>query len=223
MTRGFRATKSYDVLAALPLVAWFGYTLWRQGPALRFDFGRLLAGADAVSALQFLSVAGSAAFFLVVIVALLVRVKPVARSAGVLPRLTAFAGTFLSVAILRLALAPLPLALQMLSNALIFGGAAASAWIVWRLGRSFAIMPEARELVTNGPYAFARHPLYTAEALIVIGTALQFAQPWAGLLAAANVALLYARSVFEERVLEAAYPAYAAYRARTARFIPGVF
>jgi protein-S-isoprenylcysteine O-methyltransferase Ste14 len=30
------------------------------------------------------------------------------------------------------------------------------------------------------------------------------------------------RSLFEERVLSAAYPEYGAYRAKTARFIPGI-
>jgi protein-S-isoprenylcysteine O-methyltransferase Ste14 len=30
------------------------------------------------------------------------------------------------------------------------------------------------------------------------------------------------RSVFEERVLSEAYPEYAAYKARTARFVPGI-
>ena len=36
-------------------------------------------------------------------------------------------------------------------------------------------MPEARRLVTGGPYALARHPLYTVEMVTICGTALQFA------------------------------------------------
>jgi protein-S-isoprenylcysteine O-methyltransferase Ste14 len=36
------------------------------------------------------------------------------------------------------------------------------------------------------------------------------------------VALIYARTVFEEEVLSEAFPEYAAYRARVKRFIPGV-
>ena len=83
-------------------------------------------------------------------------------------------------------------------------------------------MPEARTLVTGGPYAYARHPLYGVEIITIIGTALQFAQPWAGLIALLVAVLLVIRSRYEEGVLEAAYPEYAAYRARTKRFIPGV-
>ena len=36
-------------------------------------------------------------------------------------------------------------------------------------------MPEARKLVTGGPYAYARHPLYAVEIITIVGTALQFA------------------------------------------------
>ena len=42
-------------------------------------------------------------------------------------------------------------------------------------------------------------------------------------LGAVNLGFIYARTVYEERVLERAHPQYAAYRAKTARFIPGVF
>jgi protein-S-isoprenylcysteine O-methyltransferase Ste14 len=42
-------------------------------------------------------------------------------------------------------------------------------------------------------------------------------------LGAVNLAFVYARTVYEERVLERAHPEYAAYREKTARFVPGVF
>ena len=84
------------------------------------------------------------------------------------------------------------------------------------------IMPEARKLVTAGPYAYVRHPLYAVEIITIIGTAVQFTAPWSWVIALAVVALLWIRSHYEEQVLQAAYPEYGAYRARTARFIPGV-
>jgi protein-S-isoprenylcysteine O-methyltransferase Ste14 len=220
----FRESKTYDFLAALPLVVWYGDALRRQLPLLANGVQALLSGTpEGPMLLQFLAVAGSAAFNLALVIALLVRDKPIARSRGLTPRLTAALGTFLSVAILRLPVAAPPPLVQALADVLIFGGGLASAFVLWRLGAAFAIMPEARQLVTSGPYAIARHPLYVTEALILLGTVLQFRQPWATLLGAATLVLIYLRTVFEERVLMSEYPQYAAYRARTARFIPGLF
>jgi protein-S-isoprenylcysteine O-methyltransferase Ste14 len=220
----FRATKTYDFLAALPLVVWYGDALRHQLPLLASGF-RALASHTLASAalLQFLAVAGSAAFNLALVIALLTRNKPVARSRGLLPRTTAALGTFLSVAILRLPVAAPPPFVQALADVLIFGGGLASAFVLWRLGAAFAIMPEARLLVTGGPYAIVRHPLYVTEALVLLGTMLQFRQPWAAVLGGATFALIYLRTIFEERVLMSEYPQYAAYRERTARFIPGLF
>jgi apolipoprotein N-acyltransferase len=97
-----------------------------------------------------------------------------------------------------------------------------SALVLWRLGKSFSILPEARKLVTGGPYAYVRHPLYSVEIITILGTALQFAAPWSWIIAVIVVVLLWIRSHFEEQVLEQTFPEYAAYRARTKRFIPGV-
>ena len=81
---------------------------------------------------------------------------------------------------------------------------------------------EARVLVTTGAYRFVRHPLYVAELTGMIGNVILFQQPWAALLAVAVIALQVARAHFEEQVLAEAFPEYAAYRARTKRFIPFV-
>jgi protein-S-isoprenylcysteine O-methyltransferase Ste14 len=58
--------------------------------------------------------------------------------------------------------------------------------------------------------------------ITIIGTALQFAAPWSWVLALLVVTLLWIRSHFEEQVLAESFPDYAAYRAKTARFIPGI-
>jgi protein-S-isoprenylcysteine O-methyltransferase Ste14 len=151
-----------------------------------------------------------------------VRDKPVAKSRGMLPRIFGVVGTFMGVGILQLKVAPLSLPMQILAAALIGIGSLGSLLVLYRLGKSFSIMPEARKLVTGGPYAYARHPLYTVEMITIVGTALQFAAPWSWLIALVVVTLLWIRSHFEEQVLEEAYPEYAVYRARTKRFIPGV-
>ena len=139
-----------------------------------------------------------------------------------MPRLCGFAGTFLGVGILHLPVAPLNLFWQIAADIFVLGGSLGSVLVLSRLGKAFSIMPEARMLVTSGPYAYARHPLYAVEAITVVGIAMQFQQPWAALLGVAVIVLQVIRSLFEERVLMEAYPEYAAYRAKTKRFIPGV-
>src|SRR5471032_317526 len=216
-------TKTYDAITALPLILWFAYGALQLRAVLAHD-GAMIAGGTATlfTWVQFVSLLMAVLFDLLLIYLLVVRDKPIAKSRGVLPRVFGFAGTFMGVGILQLKVATLTLPMQMLAAALIGIGSLGSLLVLWRLGKSFSIMPEARKLVTGGPYALARHPLYTVEMITITGTALQFAAPWSWLIALVVVALLWIRSHFEEQVLAQAYPEYAAYRARTKRFIPGL-
>jgi protein-S-isoprenylcysteine O-methyltransferase Ste14 len=91
------------------------------------------------------------------------------------------------------------------------------------LGLSFSLIPQARKLVTSGPYAIVRHPLYLVEEAAVAGILLQYA--W---LAALPFLILHAtvqirRMQLEEKVLQKAFPDYAAYALKTSRLIPGVW
>jgi protein-S-isoprenylcysteine O-methyltransferase Ste14 len=218
-----RASKAYDAIVALPLIAWFAYGLIQVRPTLAADIGLIASGAAPLfNWVRAASLICVVAFDLLLIWTLLVRDKPVAKAQGALPRIFGFVGTFLGVGIIQLPVAQLAMPVQILAALLIGIGNLASLLVLWRLGKSFSIMPEARTLKTGGPYRFARHPLYTAEMISIIGTALQFAQPWAGVIAAGVALLLVIRSVYEERVLSASFPEYAAYRATTKRFIPGV-
>jgi protein-S-isoprenylcysteine O-methyltransferase Ste14 len=56
------------------------------------------------------------------------------------------------------------------------------------------------------------------ELITILGTAIQFAQPWAALLAIGVVIFQVLRTMFEERVLAETYPDYARYQARVKRF-----
>ena len=90
--------------------------------------------------------------------------------------------------------------------------------------RSFhaAANPTEGGLVTSGPYAYVRHPIYAAVIYFV----------WAGTfdrvswLAVACAAVITAgavtRMLIEERLLTTRYPAYAAYEARVRRTLPYV-
>jgi protein-S-isoprenylcysteine O-methyltransferase Ste14 len=218
-----RETKYYDAIAALPLILWFAYGALQIRPILVNDAHLMGSGAATLfTYAQFISLSLVTLFDLLLIYLLVVRDRPVAKSKGVLPRAFGFVGTFLGVGILQLPVAHLSLGAQIFAALLVGLGSLGSFLVLWRLGKSFSIMPEARRLVTGGPYALARHPLYTVEMVTICGTALQFAAPWSWVLAAAVLVLLWIRSHYEEQVLEAAYPEYGAYRARTKRFIPGV-
>jgi protein-S-isoprenylcysteine O-methyltransferase Ste14 len=100
---------------------------------------------------------------------------------------------------------------------------AACVWLlvsVLFLGRCFGVLPEARGLVTSGPYRLVRHPVYLGEICACTGLAL--AAPRAGNVIALSVVIAaqFVRMRLEERALTDAFPEYADYAARTGRLLP---
>ncbi|NNM65396.1 MAG: isoprenylcysteine carboxylmethyltransferase family protein [Burkholderiales bacterium] len=91
---------------------------------------------------------------------------------------------------------------------------------------NFNIRPEPKsggQLITGGPYAWVRHPMYVALLLGMAGVAagshsLVQAGLWLWLLI-----VLHFKAALEERLLRQRWPDYAAYAQRTRRFIPGVW
>jgi protein-S-isoprenylcysteine O-methyltransferase Ste14 len=92
--------------------------------------------------------------------------------------------------------------------------------VLLNLGRSFSIIPQARALVTTGPYAIVRHPLYLAEEIAIVGAVVQFYSPAALILLAVHIGLQLMRISFEEELLSQAFPDYGSYAGRTPRLIP---
>ena len=163
------------------------------------------------------------AFFAIAVVLFVVRSRPVRTSTGLMPRLVAIAGTFILTAI---AVAPTEAAVSartVLAALLLLLGNAVAALSLWTLGRSFSVMPEARRLITSGPYAAVRHPIYLGEILAGFGMALQSTSPAALPILCAFIALQMQRARYEETVLQQAFPEYAQYKGKTARLIPHVF
>ena len=90
------------------------------------------------------------------------------------------------------------------------------------LGRSFGILPEARALVTRGPYRWVRHPVYLGEIVAATGAVLPFLSPFSLGLLLTFAALQYWRALNEEQALLLAFPRYESYAAETWRIIPGL-
>lgn len=93
-------------------------------------------------------------------------------------------------------------------------------WSLASLGRCFGVFPVARGLVTHGPYAWVRHPLYTAEAIVTFGFLLTRITPVTIAIFVGGMALQAWRTINEERALEHVFPEYAEYRQQTGRFLP---
>jgi protein-S-isoprenylcysteine O-methyltransferase Ste14 len=109
-------------------------------------------------------------------------------------------------------------ALRSAGAVLWLAGAVLCLWPLWSLRHSFSLEPEARTLVTSGPYRLARHPIYTVYLLINAGILLRHLTLPFALVLAAWVALLLVRVRYEEGVLTAAFPEYSDYRRRVRAF-----
>jgi len=132
-------------------------------------------------------------------------------------------GTFLGVGIVLLPPQELPTALYLVSLILVVTGTIFAIWAGLVLGRSISIVPEARRLVTSGPYAIVRHPLYLGEIVALMGVALQYLSAWALLLLFLQFFFQLQRIRNEDRLLSQAFPEYRAYMAKTACLVPGLY
>ena len=106
-----------------------------------------------------------------------------------------------------------------------------SGFILWVMHENSFAAPVIRlqterghRVISTGPYAIVRHPMYSGTVLFFVGAPLLLGSWW-GVAMSPLLALLFAgRIVIEERALTAGLPGYADYTAQVRyRLVPGVW
>jgi protein-S-isoprenylcysteine O-methyltransferase Ste14 len=205
----------------------FGLMGWVQVNKLITSLQTMPASPDVSTvASRVLSPALYTAFCSIPVLLYLTRPRPKAQDGRLLVRLTAFGGTTVQLLVGTL-LGSGPLLFtppRMLSDAGVGVAVIAVTGAVWSLGtlrRSLSVIPEARRLVTKGPYRLVRHPLYLFEILAAMAVLLGAPGAIATATFVVLVALQMARARLEEGLLSSAFEEYAPYAARTRyRLIP---
>ena len=151
------------------------------------------------------------------------RYRRVAAIGGLYPRLVALLGSFLFLFVVpflpRNELSP---TLDLLPILLMLSGSILATVVLLYLGRSFSILPEARQLVMTGPYRLVRHPLYATEMICMLGLVIQFALWPAVIVFLLQCMFQLERMLIEEQLLSRTFPEYEIYASNTARLIPGL-
>ena len=124
-------------------------------------------------------------------------------------------------------LSPLALGEAAAIALLMAGSVALFVWASRTMGRNWSVVARTRsdhDLVTTGPFAFVRHPIYSALALQLIALAIGLGNEWRLIVALPLYAIgTWLRIAEEEKLLRAAFGRdYDAYAARVKRFVPGL-
>jgi protein-S-isoprenylcysteine O-methyltransferase Ste14 len=83
---------------------------------------------------------------------------------------------------------------------------------------------QGQQVITSGPYAFVRHPMYLAMLLMMTASPLALGSYWATLPSIAFILLLAARAKNEEELLQKELKGYSEYMQKTRyRLFPGIW
>jgi protein-S-isoprenylcysteine O-methyltransferase Ste14 len=210
-----------DLIGRLAIVGFFSFSAYNLTKAIFTQLNAFQSGQTALPILPLMQNLASLLFLLLVISTTIIRLKPLDAADGVVPRVTALAGTFASMLLVAFpSTVILPTWLLLIGFFLSFSGLLLSAYVLSWLGRSFSIMAEARRLVVAGPYAVVRHPLYLVEEIAVVGILIMHLSLGAVLVVAVQWGLQLMRMQHEEEVLRRAFPEYAEYAKSTPKVIP---
>ena len=212
--RWFDRFRNVEAWATAGLALWLSVSLLASLYELYSSAGDWLHVAGKLAGIGFLGM---------LLALVLQRPAPIAKAAGIWPRVSGVAAAGLPACAGVLPKAAFSPVLVSVSAGLVFAGICGAIYVVWWLGRNFSVFAQARTLVTSGPYRLVRHPLYLAEAFVVFGGLLAYQMPLALVLFGVIIANQFWRMQFEEQVLSAAFPDYVAYAGRTARILPGIY
>jgi len=115
-------------------------------------------------------------------------------------------------------------ALACVGARVVLAGVVLAVWAKLRLGRWFSGtfgVKEGHVLVTDGPYALVRHPIYTGIVTTILGGALLWNSLLTLILAALMALPLFFHTVYEELLFEQHFgAAYREYQRRVPRLVP---
>lgn len=116
---------------------------------------------------------------------------------------------------------------QRVAGALVIGCGAvlcSAALVYFRSWRFRAALDQDHELATAGPFRVIRHPIYMGLNLLALGSAIWVPTTTTWIATALMVVGSDLRARAEEKLLEGVFgAAYVEYRARTRRFLPGIY
>ncbi|SFI01730.1 methyltransferase family protein [Bradyrhizobium sp. cf659] len=162
------------------------------------------------------------AFYVLLALLTMTRSPAKAQADGVLPRIAAFVGTYMpwTIAFFGKTDQALP---NLASTACVLVGMIMMLITIRHLGRSFSLVPQARNVVQTGPYRWIKHPLYLAEEIAVLGVVLRNPTPLTAVLLVLHIGVQVCRILYEEDLLRRNCPEYSSYEASRWRVVPYVW
>jgi protein-S-isoprenylcysteine O-methyltransferase Ste14 len=122
----------------------------------------------------------------------------------------------------------MPVALQALGLALLIASSFFIMWVFRENAFAAAVVKVQSErghhVISSGPYAFVRHPMYAGAVLFLAGIALLLGSWWGLIMSPVFAVIFSIRTGIEEKTLMTGLPGYADYAARVrSRLVPGVW
>jgi len=119
---------------------------------------------------------------------------------------------------------PVKPSLQWIGIAVTCSGAALAIWARLNLGDNWSSrvnLKQGHQLISSGPYAYVRHPIYSGFLLAVVGTAVEIGE-WRGLLATVLIGVMHSlKAQREERFMLSEFgDRYAQYQKQTGFLVP---